>query len=75
VNSPGRYRAEPESRPEVRRDEGRADEVLQAVWAFAAASGSVAVWWLRHQPAQAAAAVAVIALCAAAFATYVLGRI
>jgi hypothetical protein len=23
-------------------------EFLQAVWAFAAASGSVAVWWLRH---------------------------
>jgi hypothetical protein len=55
----------------------RADrtEFRQAVWAYTAASGLVEVWRLRHQPAQAAAAVVVIALCAAGFATYALGRL
>jgi hypothetical protein len=55
----------------------RADlmEFLQVVWAYTAASGLVEVWRLRHRPAQAAAAVVVIALCAAAFTSSALGRL
>jgi hypothetical protein len=49
-------------------------EFLQAVWAFAAASGFVSVWRLRHRPAEVAAAVVVIALCAAALALSALVR-
>jgi hypothetical protein len=50
-------------------------EFLQAVWALTAAAGFAEVWLLRDRPAQAAAAVVVIALCAAAFATCALGRL